>query len=111
MALKETDQLKKKPQKGKRIDYRQFGTDEQESFWTQQHLNDMQLLSEAAGEDSVPQEEKDENYGDEENILQMKKELSLLQQEEKNLKWQMSEAEVLKRQIAIKKKDVEKNKR
>jgi hypothetical protein len=89
MASKEPDQVKKKSQRGKRVDYRQlheFGADEQESFWTQEHIDDMQLLSEAAKEDSVQKEEEDEDYEDEENILQMKKELSLLQQEEKKLK-------------------------
>jgi hypothetical protein len=36
-------------------------------------------LTEAAGEDSVRKEEKDEDCIDEENILHMKKELALLQ--------------------------------
>jgi hypothetical protein len=105
---------------GKRVDYKLLnegvGDEEEESFWSQGHITDLKLLSgdvDLAEVTTKPEDEGNSDSHDAEgaigpDILEMRKELQALQQEEKQLKDQMSEAEMLRKQIAQKKEDVQK---
>ncbi|XP_060567404.1 uncharacterized protein LOC132726152 [Ruditapes philippinarum] len=132
MASKELEKKKILPSRGKRVDYKLlndgFGDEDQESFWTEEHMEDIKLFSEettqatllptSASAKNVSFHEDDEFSGDtdlnsksrqtDSGIIQMKKELSALQQEERVLKEQLSEADVLRKQIEQKKQDVKK---
>ncbi|XP_060551274.1 uncharacterized protein LOC132712853 [Ruditapes philippinarum] len=113
-------QKKSLPQRGKRIDYKLLnegvGDEIEESFWTQGHVTDLKLLVGDSAEAEVITKHEDEGNSDIQDaegaigpdILEMKKELQALHEEERQLKEQMSEAEMLRRQIAQKKDDVQK---
>jgi small-conductance mechanosensitive channel len=122
MSSKEKEHAQKKflSQRGKRVDYKLLnegvGDEEEESFWPQGHITDLKLLSGDVDLAEVTTKPEDEGNSDSHDakgaigpdILEMRKELQALQQEEKQLKDQMSEAEMLRKQIAQKKEDVQK---
>jgi hypothetical protein len=108
------------PERGQRVDYTLLndgvGEEEEESFWSQGHITDLKLLSGDVDsaelifkpEDEVNSDNQDAEGAIGPDILEMRKEIHALHQEKRQLKEHMSEAEMLRRQIAKKKEDVQK---